>query len=112
MVWFETAAAQRRKNRADVVRFICGIIRDHLVKIHNDLVTSIDQGHVGALVLLDMSSAFDTVDHQLLIRILQYRLSINDSALAWFNSYLSDRSQTVHVNSSISRTVNLSCGMP
>ena len=63
--------------------------------------------------LLSMK-VFDTVDHQLLlrVRILQYRFSINDSALAWFNSYLSDRSQTVHVNSSISRTVNLSCGMP
>ena len=83
-----------------------------LVKIHNDLVTSIDQGHTGALVLLDMSAAFDTVDHHLLLRILQRRFSINDSALAWFNSYLSDRSQTVHVNNSISRIASLSCGMP
>jgi len=66
-----------------------------LVKIHNDLVTSIDQGHVGALVLLDMSAAFDTVDHHLLLRTLEYRFSVSDSALAWFNSYLSDRTQTV-----------------
>ena len=66
-----------------------------LVRIHNDLVTSIDQGHVGALVLLDMSAAFDTVDHHLLLRTLEYRFSVSDSALAWFNSYLSDRTQTV-----------------
>jgi len=83
-----------------------------LVKNHNDLVKSIDQGRIGAHVLLDMSTAFDTVDHQLLLRILQHRFSIHDSALAWFTSCLSDQSQTVHVNNSISRIVNLSCGMP
>jgi len=83
-----------------------------LVKIHNDLVTGIDQGQIGALVLLDMSAAFDTVDHHLLLRVLQHRFSVNNSALAWLNSYLTDRTQTVHVNDSISKVVNLSCGMP
>ena len=37
------------------------------VKIHNDLITNIDQGLIGALVLLDLSSAFDKVDHSLLL---------------------------------------------
>ena len=44
-----------------------------LVKIHNDIVTSIDRDQVGALALLDLSSAFDTVDQQLLLQILHYR---------------------------------------
>jgi hypothetical protein len=57
-----------------------------LVKIPNDLVTTIDQGHVGALALLDLSSAFDTTDHQLLLNILHQRFCITDSALSWFNS--------------------------
>jgi len=67
-----------------------------LVKIHNDIITNIDQGHVGALVLLDLSSAFDTVDHNLLLKILEYRFSVTDSALKWFSFYLSDRTQTIH----------------
>ena len=81
------------------------------MKIHNDLVTRIDQGHIRAHVLLDMSAAFDTVDH-LLLRTLEHHFSVSDSALAWFNSYLSDRTQTVHVNDSISKIINLSCSMP
>ena len=64
-----------------------------LVKIHNNIVTSIDRGHVGALALLDLSSAVDsqrlmidrendTVDQQLLLQILHYRFCVTDSALA------------------------------
>ena len=44
-----------------------------LVKVHNDLVAGIDQGHIGALMLLDMSAAFDTVDHHILLEILERR---------------------------------------
>jgi len=73
-----------------------------LVKIHNDLITTIDEGHVGALALLDLSAAFDTVDHQLLLEILRHCFCVTDSALAWFASYLSDRSQVVHINNTSS----------
>jgi len=52
-----------------------------LVNIHNDIITNIDQGLVGAFVLLDLSSAFDTVDHNLLTKILEHRFSVTDSAL-------------------------------
>jgi len=38
--------------------------------VHNDLVRSIDRGHVMALVMLDLSAAFDTVDHEVLLEIL------------------------------------------
>ena len=41
---------------------------------------------------LDLSSAFDTVDHQILLDILERRFAITDAALSWFHSYLSDRS--------------------
>jgi len=82
-----------------------------LVKIHNDLITNIDQGLIGALVLLDLSSAFDTVDHSLLLKILQRCLSVIDSALEWFSSYLTDRTQTIHTNKSISNIVHISCGI-
>ena len=62
--------------------------------LHNDLVRSIDMGHVTALVLLDLSTALDTVDHELLIEVLKKRFTIDGVALNWFKSYLDDRTQT------------------
>jgi len=56
--------------------------------------------------LLDLSSAFDTVDHRLLLAILQKRFAVTDSALAWFQSYLADRTQTVHLQAQVSSTIH------
>jgi len=50
-----------------------------LLSIHNDLVRSIDNGKVSLLVLLDLSAAFETVDHQLLLSVLANRFSIDSS---------------------------------
>ena len=47
-----------------------------------------------ALVLLNLSAAFDTVDHELLIEVLRKRFTIDGAALNWFKSYLDDRTQT------------------
>ena len=43
-----------------------------LIKVHNDIVTTIDSGHSVILVLLDLSAAFDTVDHRILIFVLGF----------------------------------------
>ena len=80
--------------------------------VHNDLVVAADADHVSALVLLDLSSAFDTVDHQILLSVLQRRFGIDDAALRWFNSYLCDRSQTFSVNGLYSSTWPVSCSVP
>ena len=42
--------------------------------VHNDIVCAVDQGHVAALVLLDLRAAFDTVDHSTLLNLLQCRI--------------------------------------
>jgi len=60
--------------------------------VHNDLVRAIDRGHVTALVILDLSAAFDMVE--ILLEILTHRFSVGGVALEWFNSYVSDRTQT------------------
>jgi hypothetical protein len=83
-----------------------------LVKMHNDIVAAIDQGNVGALVLLDLSSAFDTVDHNLLTDILRRRFGIVGDALSWMTSYLENRSQQISVGSKLSTITELSCGVP
>jgi len=61
--------------------------------LHNDLVRTIDKGHVTALVVLDLSAAFDTVDLELLIEVLKKRFAIGGVALNWFKSYLNERTQ-------------------
>ena len=60
----------------------------------------------------DLSSAFDTVDHQILLDVLERRFAITDAALAWFHSYLSDRSYTVHISGSTLNVTALVCGVP
>ena len=64
-----------------------------LLSVHNDLVRSIDNGKISLLVLLDLSAAFHTVDHNILLSILSHRFSINSTVLKWFESYLTDRTQ-------------------
>ena len=65
-----------------------------------------------ATVLLDLSSAFDTVDHQVLLRRLEVTFGISGSALHWFRSYLADRSQRVSVNGSYSEEFAIPYGVP
>ena len=63
-----------------------------LVKVFNDIAVDIDRNRAVILLLLDLSAAFDTVDHSILLNRLAHRFGLRGSALAWFRSYLSDRS--------------------
>ena len=62
--------------------------------VHNDLVRAVDNKEVTALVLLDLSSAFDTADHSTLLNVFHRRFGVQESVMDWFMSYLSDRTQT------------------
>jgi hypothetical protein len=83
-----------------------------LVRIHNDIISAIDHGQVAALVLLDLSAAFDTVDHAVLLNVLQQRFGITASALDWMTSYLHNRAQIIQLGSTKSSSHNLDCGVP
>lgn len=71
-----------------------------------------NNGHVTLLVLLDLSSAFDTVDHQVLLQRLQTMLGVQETALLWFQSYLEGRTQQISINGTLSRKCQLTCGVP
>jgi Reverse transcriptase (RNA-dependent DNA polymerase) len=83
-----------------------------LVRIHNDIVTAIDHGDVCALVLLDLSAAFDTVDHSILLDVLQTRFGVVDNSLTWIDSYLSDRTQQVCIGQDRSKIFPMPYGVP
>jgi hypothetical protein len=59
-----------------------------------------------------MSSAFDTVDHQVILDVLRRRFDVRDAALDWFQSYFSDRTQVVAIGSCLSCERNLTTGVP
>ena len=62
--------------------------------------------------ILDLSAAFDTIDHQLLLNRLHQRFGFRDLALKWLASYLADRKQSVHIRSAVSVDIKLRFGVP
>ena len=83
-----------------------------LLSVQNDLLTSMDQGRVSALLLLDLSAAFDTVDHDILFHRLESWFGISNSALSWFKSFLTDRRQVVRTGDTTSSPSILHFGIP
>ena len=70
---------------------------------------NIDRGNGTLLVLLDLSAAFDTIDHQFFPHMLEYSLGITNSALTLMKSYLDGRQQCVQIEGVIAE---LACGVP
>ena len=59
-----------------------------LMKMTNDILWSMERKQVTVVIVLNMSAAFDTIDHDLLLDILCKRFSIGETALQWYQSYL------------------------
>ncbi|KAL8596982.1 hypothetical protein ACOMHN_054713 [Nucella lapillus] len=78
----------------------------------NDLLRSADAGDLTVLVLLDLSAAFDVIDHDILLTRLEMEVGVVGPALRWFRSYLSERTQCVTVNQASSTEMLLVCGVP
>ena len=83
-----------------------------LLRIHNDLSLAMSSKQVSALVLLDLSAAFDTIDHGILINRLKSCFGISDSAFSLLTSYLSCRTQSVVIGQNRSSELPLLRGVP
>ena len=83
-----------------------------MLRVCNDILRSMDQRKITALVLLDLSAAFDTVDYQILLHQLQSRFGVTGVVLDWFTSYLTGRRQCVTINGTRSNPKLLKCGVP
>ena len=83
-----------------------------LLKITNDILLALDSGYGSLLTLLEPSAAFDTNDHCILLNRLHHMYSISATALSWFSSYLTNRTQSVFVDDNVSQVSSLSYDVP
>ena len=83
-----------------------------LLNIHNNILLNMAKGSVIALTLLDLSAAFDTIDHTILLDRLNVYYGMSELALCWFKSYLSGRTHSVKVGSTLLHPAALQYGSP
>ncbi len=83
-----------------------------LIKIINDIRFNSDSGKISVLVLLDLSAAFDTVDHNILLERLENWVGLSGMALKWFRSYLEGRGYYVSIGEHKSKWTSMTCGVP
>ena len=83
-----------------------------LLKVHSDILSAVDNGCVVVLVLLDLTAAFDTIDHGILLRRLSHRFGVTGAALDYLRSYLADRKQLVRIGSDNSPPTSAPFGVP
>ena len=83
-----------------------------LLKIQNDIAASMDLGKADALTLLDLSAAFDTIDHTILFNCLRDWFGVDGTVLMWIKSYLTNHRQKVKLGNSFSDAFSLPYGVP
>ena len=83
-----------------------------LLRVYNDIVTTVGKGNGTFLVLLDLSTVIITIDHDNLFYILEKYVGIGGSALRLIRAYFSDRTQRVQIDGILSDFASLLCGVP
>jgi len=83
-----------------------------VLKVLSDILSAADTGSLSMSTLLDLSAAFDTVDHLILLCQLQTSYGLGGIVLAWLTSYLSNRTQYVHCSESTSTRLSVLFGVP
>ena len=80
--------------------------------IKNEVHLSLSRCKTTALVLLDLSAVFDTIDHSTLLSCLQNWFGVGGCVLIWFTSYLTDLYQSIKIESTLSDVCKLLFGVP
>lgn len=83
-----------------------------LVKLQNDVLCNMEKQRVTALVCVDLSAAFDTVNHDILLDVLENKFGLSSTALTWFENYLRPRSAKVQIGEKYSKPIDLSFSVP
>ena len=82
-----------------------------LIKLLDEWITAIDRNEIVGALLLDLSKAFDLVNHNILLNKLQ-NYGLNDKSIKWFSSYLSNRVQQTHISGCLSSPGQVLSGVP
>ena len=82
-----------------------------LIQMYDQWVEEIEDGCLVGVMMIDLSAAFDMVDHPLLLEKLKL-FGLEDRALSWIRSYLADRTQSVYVDGCLSPPLDIVCGVP
>ena len=82
------------------------------LKVANDLFLSLNKGRISVLALLHFSSAFDTIDHPILVHRLNTDFGFTDTVLQWFSSYLTDRTHNISLSNHCSAVAPVNSGVP
>ena len=83
-----------------------------LIRIWNDLLVASDEKSATVVMMLDLSAAFDTVDHDLLLNILMKEIGLRGTVLKWFTSFLKGRAQRIRLGSTLSEEIVIKFGVP
>ena len=83
-----------------------------LMKVQNDILQSLDHNIVTVLLMLNLSAAFDAIDHRTLLHCLEHMFGIAGKPLKWMSSYLSGRYQTVTIDGNLSEPVKITFSVP
>ena len=83
-----------------------------VTKVYSDILGAADDGKLSLLILLDLSAAFDLVDHRILLKKLKSTYGFGGLTLEWFKNYLSDRSFNVRCSGTKSDFADSSVGFP
>ena len=83
-----------------------------LARMTNDILWTMEEQYITMMVILDLSAAFDMVDHNILLEILEDQFGVTDTALKWFNSHLGPGSFKVCIGDEYSESTKLSFGGP
>jgi len=82
-----------------------------LLNVHHDIAEALDRKCMAALVLLDLSAAFDVIDHKILQTRLEHSFGVTGSALSWIKCFMCDRSQCVAIGMTTSEGTCLNFGV-
>ena len=82
-----------------------------LLEATNAWSVIIDNGLLNGVVFTDLTNAFNTIDHEIILHKMSY-LGVDQAAIKWFSSYLSGQIQRCNVSGKLSSACTLSCGMP
>ena len=83
-----------------------------LLKVVKDQFLSLNKGNISELALLDFSSAFDTIDHPILVHRPHTDFGFTDTVFQWFSSYLTDRTHYVSLSNHCSAFTHVHPGVP